>query len=382
MQAFRPHSTSTTIIDFKPDQFIAEPLPPSPEKPWDINYILADLDGTLVNTYIAFHAAELLATYFHDVWLNSDKDRAQIIEDLALYIKKYAAVEQLLHEPGATLFRIAKFYAWHERGVLLAALEEEKYKQFSDALAECFNLFPGVKEFLIAAKTAGTAVSIYTNTNPQNTIRRLIKAGITPDLIQDIWTRTKNKNEIIGVFDWPMNEREASYVKKLRPYTKGKPNPEPILKIREWYNLKPENILLIGEGIGDLGSALYDPESLNEHSRFYCRFAFQQAGAAATEPHAQFNQVIRENHPLGLNSFAAKYPAAPTHPGVLVLENGFESLSALIESRAIQLNGTPEPDLSFVSTEEAGRPKQPKRNLAQILGTLPLPTFGSGAAEA
>ena len=83
---------------------------------------------------------------------------------------------------------------------------------------------------------------------------------------------------------------------------------------------------MIGEGITDLGSVLEHPDRLTPHSRLYAHFAFQRQGAALTERFAGINAELREGHPLGFTCFRNLYPEADRHPGIIILEHGFQTL--------------------------------------------------------
>ena len=172
----------------------------------------------------------------------------------------------------------------------------------------------------------------------------MIRAGENPELVQEIWSRTGHDQELAGHFAWENpTVAQLAFVNLLRPYKDSKPFVGPLTAVHEQYELSPESILMIGESSTDMGCVLEDPRHLDATSRLYARFAFQRQGAAMTERYAAINDVLREGHPLGLACFETHYPHAADHPGVVVLDHGFETLLGMVASGLIVLKPTPPP---------------------------------------
>ena len=326
--------------------------PPTTSNPLRIKYILTDLDGTMTNTYAVFSAVKALATHLSK---SMAKDKKVILSELALYVKKHSSIESLLHQPEETLVKIALKYAQDnnykfpcvagtEAGHILhiPAIKTEMDKTFS--------LFPGVKEFLAAAKKAGTYCDVFTNTAPENTVRRLIKAGVPADHIGNIWTRTQCEQELKSVYTWHIGEKERPYVEKIHPYKDPKPNQLPLHSVQRQHGLSPKEILFIGEGIQDMATALVEPKTLNFTSDLHVRFAFQLHGASITGTSAAFNDMLRKGHPfLGLTRFRMQYPHVDKHPGIVVLRKGFKTLLEMHREGSLVLEATPDCHTQFLN---------------------------------
>jgi hypothetical protein len=133
--------------------------------------------------------------------------------------------------------------------------------------------------------------------------------------------------------------------------------------VHDQYELKPDNIFVIGEGSADMGCVLKHPGRLDSDSRLHAYFGFQRQGAAATEPCAAINDLLRSGHPLGLSSFEKLYPQAEKHPGVIILEHGFETLLGMVANGLIVLKPTPPPayDSDLVRNAYRRKPTPPRR---------------------
>jgi phosphoglycolate phosphatase-like HAD superfamily hydrolase len=329
--------------------FLTDPRPPTREDPWIIRYVLADLDGTRMSSYSAFHALELLTDWFYDRFKSDPNISNQdVVSDLAAYIHRHASIETLLHYPEETLHNVAKAYALDKAPHLVSQVLSARFLAsipgLLEACEESFRLFPGAEDFLILAHDTRTAFGIYTATCPQHAVDRMIRAGENPELVQEIWSRTGHDQELAGHFDWDNpTVAQLSFVNLLRPYKDSKPFVGPLRAVHEQYELLPDSILMIGEGSKDMGCVLEDPSHLDATSRLYARFAFQRQGAAMTERYATINDVLREDHPLGLTCFERRYPRAEDHPGVVVLDHGFETLLGMVASGHMVLEPTPPP---------------------------------------
>lgn len=331
------------------DRYLADPKAPTRANPWVIRYILADLDGTRMSSYNAFQAFELLVAWFHD---QLQQDRAgchtELTRELAMVVRAEVGVEALLHNPEDSLRRVAMTYA---RSNAPARQHQVANAQFLASipglLAACeesFRFFPGAEDFCIHARAARTAFGIFTATAPEHAVNRMIRAGENPELIQEIWSRSSSDQELEGHFDWPnATTDQRAFINLLRPYKDSKPHPGPLRAVHEQYELAPQSILMIGEGIADLGCVLEHPDRLTQHSRLYAHFAFQRQGAALTERFAGINAELREGHPLGLTCFGNLYPEADRHPGIIILQHGFQTLLAMVANGLVVLNPTPPP---------------------------------------
>ncbi|MGH8659711.1 MAG: hypothetical protein ACREV4_14870, partial [Gammaproteobacteria bacterium] len=254
----------------------------------------------------------------------------------------------LLHNPEDSLRRVAMTYALSNAPALQQQVAHPQFlASIPGLLAACeesFRLFPGAEDFLIRARAARTAFGIFTATAPEHAVNRMIRAGENPELIREIWSRSSSAQELAGHFDWPnATAAQRAFINLLRPYKDSKPHPGPLRAVHEQYELAPQSILMIGEGCVDLGCVLEHPDRLSPHSRLYAHFAFQRQGAALTERFASINAELRAGHPLGLTCFGNLYPEAQRHPGLIILEHGFQTLLAMVANGLIVLKPTPPP---------------------------------------
>ncbi len=302
-----------------------------------------------MSSYSAFHALERLADWFYE---RSKGDPGvgslDVVSDLAAHVHRHASTETLLHYPEDTLHQVAKAYARDKAPHLVSQVLRERFLAsipgLLEACEESFTLFPGAEDFLIRAHGSRTAFGIYTATGPQPAVDRMIRAGENPELIQEIWSRTGRDQELAGHFAWGNpTVAQLTFVNLLRPYKDSKPFVGPLAAIHELYELSPDSILMIGEGSTDIGCVLEDASHLDATSRLYAHFAFQRQGAAMTERYAAINDVLREGHPLGLACFERHYPHAQNHPGVVVLDQGFQTLLGMVANGLIALKPTPPP---------------------------------------
>jgi phosphoglycolate phosphatase-like HAD superfamily hydrolase len=302
-----------------------------------------------MSSYSAFHAFELLAAWFHKQSPEQgSRSLLEVTRELAELVRTDIGIEALLHEPEPSLRKLAQSYATRRNAPLQRKVAEPDFLAAVPALtAACedsFRLFPGVEDFLIRARAARTAFGIFTATAPEHAVNRMIRAGENPELIQEIWSRSRCENQLAGHFDWSSSSAaQRAFLNLLRPYKESKPYPGPLRAVHEQYELAPESVLMIGEGCMDLGCVLDHPERLTSDSRLYARFAFQKQGAALTERFADINAVLREGHPLGLRCFDERYPTAAEQPGIIVLEQGFETLLGMVANGLIVLKPTPPP---------------------------------------
>ncbi len=329
-------------------QFLAAPEPPNREHPWVIRYVLADLDGTRMSSYSAFGGLEMLATWFFQAFAGHGATRIVIVRQLATMTRSRFGVELLLHEPEQTLTALAIAYAHHYATHLEATVSRPSFLQSVPGLLDCcqesFTLFPQATTFLQRLQQTRTAFGIFTATAPEHAVNRMIRAGEHPQLIQEIWTRSRCEDQLAGHFDWrSATTEQRAFLNLLRPYKESKPHPGPLRAVHEQYELAPESVLMIGEGCADLGCVLEHATELTPDSRLYARFAFQKQGAVATEAYAATNALLRHGSPLGLSSFDNRYPTAGQHPGIIILEHGFTTLNDMIDTGLIQLKSTPPP---------------------------------------
>ncbi len=331
------------------DRYIADPKAPTRADPWVIRYILADLDGTRMSSYSAFRAFESLVAWFHDHLPPARAGgRAEVTRELVTMVREEVGVETLLHKPEDSLRRVATTYVARNAPALQQQLAHPWFLAsipgLLEACEESFRLFPGAEDFLLRARDARTAFGIFTATAPEYAVDRMIRAGENPELIQEIWSRSISEQELAGHFDWPnATAAQRAFINLLRAYKDSKPHPGPLRAVHEQYELEPQSILMIGEGCADLGCVLEHPDRLTPHSRLYAYFAFQRQGAALTERFAEVNTELREGHPVGLSCFHNLYPDAERHPGIIVLEDGFQTLLDMAANGLIVLKPTPPP---------------------------------------
>jgi phosphoglycolate phosphatase-like HAD superfamily hydrolase len=302
-----------------------------------------------MSSYSAFHAFALLATWWQQQSaVQNRRSLIEVIRDLATILRADIGMDALLHDPEPSLRKLAYRYAIHHDVSLQRRVAAADFlTAIPGLLAACedsFRLFSGAEDFLIRARASRTAFGIFTATAPEYAVQRMIRAGENPELIQEIWSRSRCEDQLAGHFDWrSASATERAFLNLLRPYKDSKPHPGPLRAVHEQYELAPESVLMIGEGCADLGCVLEHPEQLTPDSRLYARFAFQKQGAALTEQFADINAVLRDGHPLGLRCFDDLYPNAAQHPGIIVLEQGFQTLLGMVANGLIVLKPTPPP---------------------------------------
>ncbi|NDA63746.1 MAG: hypothetical protein EBX50_17205, partial [Chitinophagia bacterium] len=260
------------------------------------------------------------------------KNAAEILEKLIYEVREKNLIQPLLHEPEETVTALAISYARDNSIELDPDFSIEKVDGLKQNIENSFKPFSGVLAFLKSLYEADVPFNIYTNTGPEDTAKRLIKMGVPPEYITKIWSRVPIDKPFI-VEQWHDAATEA-FASKISPYTQPKPNAEPFIDAQR-RGVAADNTLFIGEGLADLGCVIDDSTILNQFSKFHARFAFQLAGAEATEFNAGMNEKLRAGHPIGVSHFNRCYPQALEHAGVAPLRDGFNTLNDLLANGSI-----------------------------------------------
>ncbi|MDR3425610.1 MAG: hypothetical protein P4M13_11160 [Alphaproteobacteria bacterium] len=324
--------------------------------PIEIQCIISDLDGCITPTYPSLEILECLVELFRGIHNNPNnagngyKEKGisddEIRDDLSEIMKKHTDVKNLLHYPNNTTNVIIAAYA-HMHGIKRRL--DELVSGFTDKInaliEESFTAFPYAHVALARAAEARTIFIIHTNTDPQSTVRRLVKARVNPDHLTKIWSRTDENVIFPDDYGWDVSPEERPFVDKLVIYTKKKPYPHPILHVREAYGLKKENILMIGDGQGDLGCTLRYPNrgtqplKLTPDTEYLAYFALHVPGAYTSGATQHINKRLRD-HPLGLPGIEERYTHLPAAPHIIMFENGFQTFEELIARGKIFLRPT------------------------------------------
>ncbi len=316
---------------------------------WDFRLVILDLDGTITKTYASFAALDKFAMRVSRAL--GDSDHTNVLDTIAEHVKEGNLVQYILHRTHKTISDIEK--------ALWDTSEHCLSKDVQDCINESFTVFSGAVEFLERAKKAGTAVVIYTNTNPEDTANRLKEAKIDPGLIYAIYSKVKNP-------DYARRWRSTSdsdFKDKFIFYSSPKPNCQPVKDLANQFRLCAEEILFVGDGASDFGCVLEDPKDLK--SKVYATFALQEEGAKHAGDTIQINRLLRgETHPLGLEHFKATYPDAHEHRHVFIFHKGFKSLLKMMDCTKIKLSPTPN-----LSASPAEKPVLPSYRSCKARGT-------------
>ncbi|HUY68571.1 MAG TPA: HAD family hydrolase [Alphaproteobacteria bacterium] len=328
--------------------------------PLHIELIISDLDGTLTDSYLSLESAHLVMSHFGEQLRNMDETPESVSHDLLCYFNRHPkTVESLLHDPEHTLRQIIKTIAWHKGirgGWNLSGDQTDLFSAHAKLLLaqekarKSFKPFGGVEKFFSVAREQGTVSAIYTNTSPANTVQRLLKSNMDPELFGPIYARLRHDER-----PWPYSktdERERAFAARLMPYDKPKPNPEPILAMQENFGATTSTTLFIGEGASDFASVHSGPD----HDHRNATFAFQMEGADMPAVQVETNERLRPGkHPLGLRNVEDNY-GLTRRPDVILLRGGFRTLVDLVERGGIILERTSPPSFFAPPVRPGGWP--------------------------
>lgn len=170
-----------------------------------VKTILFDLDGTLLDTNRMIIESW---KHTHRQLKQIEKDEAEIIATFGEPLKQTLASEF----PDVPVEKSAKIYREFQAGRFF----------------EMLDIFPGIPEMLEALKTKGYQMGVVTSRLKESSIRGLQKYDLLP------------------YFDGIVTADDCD---------KHKPDPEPILKALEMLGAKPEETVMVGDSIFDIGCA-------------------------------------------------------------------------------------------------------------------------------
>ena len=301
--------------------------------PPTIKAVVYDLDGTMMASYKTLeaiaHAKSSLVTECGMNIQTADRFITGLIQEYTF--------QKLLHRPEKTVDFLRRYTKDNN-----VTLPDGVFREIVALHRQAFTAYDRLKEVLLIAKEAGVPNFIYTNSPDYFAVKRLASAGIDPveHGVIALWSKIENAHEPLSWLNPQSCDTERRWAESTIPYSFKKPSDLPLQQIMHLADVNSENILFVGEGTKDLGSAY--PKGPHQRSAIFC---FQEKGARDICPiQRKTNEVMRPGaEPLGLEAFETYIREHRINPDEIIrLRQGFPDLEQMFRSNEISLVAPPQ----------------------------------------
>lgn len=293
----------------------------------DIQAIVMDLDGTMTPSYKALLAVDEVRHMLEkDYKVKPDAAQRFLVD----YLEPKQRFQNVLHTEKAAEEALKKFIADHG----IEGNTKPLFDRMKKIQAEGFELYPGVAKLLDRAAEAGTFVAIYTNSPDFFAARRMDKAGVDASQVGALWAK---KHDLFEPGVWKQRDDAGPNVRRMAdiliPYEWSKPNATPMFNIMDVADMKPSNILSIGEGVNDFLTA-YNKGNWSAH------FALMEKGASEICQRTNTtNNLLRPGkEPLGIDHVNSIIHEKGADQAIIRMKQGFADIHRLIDQGAIRLS--------------------------------------------